>query len=89
MNWWQRFWTNPYKWGLWHWIGGRPWTFIIRDARQKYPTPWMLGIMVVSSIVGHYYWGWMLLIGFVVLLIGILWGHLWWGKVYIPNQKGD
>ena len=87
MNWSRWLDYNLYK-KLWSLIGKRPWTYIIRDARQKYPTPWMLGVMLVSSMLGHYYWGWLLLIGCVVLLIGILWGHLWWGTKHIPNQQG-
>ena len=87
MTWKEWLGYNLYK-KLWFWAG-RPFTYIIRDIRQKYPTPWMLAIMVVSTIVGHYFWGWMLLMVFVGLLIGILWGHLWWGTKYIPNQRGE
>ena len=76
-----------YKW-IWSRTTGRPFTYVIRDARQKYPTPWMLGVMVVSIVIGHFLWGWMLLVGFGILLVGILWGHLWWGTKWIPNQKG-
>ena len=35
MNWWKRFLSNPYKWGLWHWIGGRKWTYILRDIYHE------------------------------------------------------
>jgi len=81
-------WYNSYRW-WWSRIGGRKWTWIVRDARQKYPTPWMLGVMVVSAVIGHYFWSWWLLAAFGVLLIGILWGHLWFGTKYIPNQGAD
>ena len=27
MNWWRRFWSNPYRWGLWHWVGKRQWLY--------------------------------------------------------------
>jgi len=77
-----------YKW-LWSRIGGRQWTYIIRDIRQRRPTQWMLGIMVVSATIGHFFWSWWLLVAFGVLLLGILWGHLWWGTKYIPNQGGS
>ena len=76
---------NLYKW-LWSRIGGRPWTYIMRDARQKYPTPWMLGVMVVSATVSHFYWGKELLVWFGILLLGILWGHLWWGSKIVMGQ---
>ena len=78
---------NIYKW-LWSRIGGRPWTYIIRDVRQKYPTPWMLGVMIISATIGHFYWGWQLGVAFGILLVGIIWGHVWWGTKYIPDQKG-
>ncbi len=79
---------NLYK-ALWSKIGGRPWTYIIRDARQKYPTPWMLGVMIVSGTIGHFLWGWGLLIAFGVLLLGVLWGHLWWGSKWQKGQGGE
>ena len=88
MNWKKWLGYSIYK-KLWSLIGSRPWTYIIRDARQKYPTPWMLGVMAVGIVIGHYLWSWWLLIGFGILLVGILWGHLWWGSKYIPNQRGE
>ena len=77
-----------YKW-WWSRIGGRQWTYIIRDARRDYPTSWMLCVMAVSATIGHYFWSWWLLAAFVGLLIGILWGHLWWGSKDIPGQGID
>ncbi len=74
-----------YKW-LWSRIGGRKWTFIIRDARQKHPTQWMLGVLVFGATIGRFFWSWELLGAFGVLLVGILWGHLWWGTKYVPNK---
>ena len=76
-----------YKWWWSKWPG-RPWTYWIRDARQKYPTVWMLIVMVSSATIGHYFWSWWLLAFFVGVLIGILWGHLWWGTKHIPGQEG-
>lgn len=78
-----------YEWLYTHltpWIK-RPWTYAIRDARQKYPTPWMLCIMVLSATIGHLWWSWGLLIAFAGILIGILWGHLWYGTKIIIGQK--
>lgn len=74
-----------YKW-LWSHTTGRPFTYVIRDMRQNYPTPWMLGVMIVSAIIGHLWWSWGLLIAFGILLIGILWGHLWFGSLIIEGQ---
>lgn len=78
-------WYNSYRW-WWSRIGNRKWTYIIRDARQKYPTPWMLGVMVISATIGHYLGGWYLFFVFIGLLVGILWGHLWWGSKYQEGQ---
>ena len=35
MGFWQKFLKNPYKWGLWYWIGGRKWTYILRDIYHE------------------------------------------------------
>jgi len=79
---------NLYK-KLWSVELGRPSNKKKRDVRRKYPTPWMLGVMVVSAAIGYYFWGWMLLVFFCGVLIGIIWGHLWWGTKDIPDQPGE
>ena len=77
-----------YKWLYMHTPFKRPFTYVIRDARRDYPTPWMLGVLVIGAIIGHYFWSLELLWGFCILLAGILWGHLWFGSKDIPNQQG-
>ncbi len=52
---------------LWMSIGGRPWTYIIRDSYHQRPLIWFA----------------------IVTLIGILLGHLFWGKPWIPGQTGN
>lgn len=62
---------------LWHRLGGRPWTEIVReDARQEpllYLLIFMLGGLFLA-IKARQYW-WQILIGFMA---GVIVGHLWW-----------
>ncbi len=44
-----------YKW-LWTRIGGRPWTYIIRDNQRKYPLLWLLLFLVIGILLGHLFW---------------------------------
>ena len=50
---------NPYEW-LWRRIGGRPWTYIIRDSWHAYPLPWIIGLAIAGTgsgiILGHLFW---------------------------------
>jgi hypothetical protein len=78
---------NWYKW-LWTRVGGRPWTFIMRDCYHQAPIPTILFLLAVGATLGKYV-GWKaLLIYLVVLLLGNLVGHLFWGSKYIENQQG-
>ena len=62
---------------LWHQVGGKPWTELVREDQKRTPLLYMLiflgfGILV-SKLAGKYWW--QILIGF---LLGILCGHFWW-----------
>lgn len=62
---------------LWHQVGGKPWTELVREDQRRTPLLYMLiflglGILV-SKLAGKYWW--QLLLG---LLIGVLIGHLFW-----------
>jgi len=70
-------------------IGGRPWTYITRDARQKYPLPWQLGLAIIMILIGHYFWGSGLAKFGGGVLLGILMGHFWWGTPYQEGQGGE
>ena len=78
---------NPYKW-LWSKIGGRPWTYILRDvwheAEWVYQALWFaIGVVAAS------HFGWKgALIAFGIYTFGYINGHLWWGTKYIKGQKG-
>jgi len=88
MNWWQRFWSNPYKWGLWHWIGGRPWTYIMRDFYHKFEYLIIIGFFALGYFIRPHltireFW---LAIGAGTLCF--LLGHLFWGTDYKEGQQG-
>lgn len=83
----KEFWKNPYKW-LYTRIGGRPWTFILRDFYHKFEYLIIIGFFSVGYFVRPY-----LTLREFYLVVGIgtfcfILGHLFWGKLYIPNQQG-
>lgn len=85
---WNEFKKNPYKW-LWTRIGGRPWTYILRDIWHKYELVWIAVIFTGGVLLGHYCgFKTVLTIG-LSFLIGYLFGHLFWGSEYKENQQGD
>jgi len=89
MSLWHRFWSNPYKWGLWHWIGGRPWTHIWRDIYHMAP----LVIQVLWFFIGVAIFIWQGWIGvgifWAIYAFGFLEGHFHWGTKWIKGQQGD
>jgi hypothetical protein len=75
-----------YKW-LWSHIGGRPWTYIIRDFYHEVEFVVILGMLAL----GYYLARRVSLHDFVSILVvlaaGYLLGHLFWGTRYIPGQR--
>ena len=76
---------NLYKW-LYSRIGGRPWTFIIRDFYHQFEFFWIVGLVGLGVWLGHNYNWRSVLIGWLIFSLGYLTGHLFWGTRYIPNQ---
>ena len=76
---------NPYRW-LWSKIGGRMWTYIMRDFAHQNPML-VLFIGVGLGIWLHSWLEWRdLRIGSTFLLLG----HLFWGTKYRRGQgKGE
>jgi len=71
---------------LWSRIGGRPWTYILRDTWHKFEGLWIVSLVAVGALIGHWLWDlifWFLL----VFAVGYTAGHLFWGKEYIPGQR--
>jgi len=78
---------NLYK-ILWSRLGGRPWTFILRDLWHHFEWLWIIGLLVGGYLIGKN--GLDHLLGWVIAFtIGYVAGHLFWGTSYIPGQKGD
>jgi len=70
---------------LWSMIGGRPWTYILRDAWYRFEGLWIIGLIAIGALLGH--WLWELIFWFLlVFAFGYAAGHLFWGKEYIPDQ---
>ncbi len=73
---------------LWAHLGGRPWTYILRDLWHRYEWLWIIGLLLGGYSFGKHSFdhllGWL-----IAFTIGYVAGHLFWGKEYIPGQKGD
>jgi len=52
----KRDWLSKCYEALWSRIGGRPWTYIMRDSQQKYPLLWMLIFGALGIVLGHLFW---------------------------------
>jgi len=42
---------------LWSRIGGRPWTYIIRDSYHRRPLLWLALTTAAGILLGHLFWG--------------------------------
>ena len=73
---------------LWGRLGGRPWTFLIRDTWHKAEFVWIVGLIAVGVVLGHHF-NWIAILEIMgIFTIGFIGGHLMWGKAYIPGQEG-
>ena len=89
---------NIYK-ALWSRIGGRPWTYIRRDFWHRFEIVNIVFFVSIGFFSGIFYlrimkwvvsewWHPIILVaGFYT--IGVLQGHWFWGKSWIPDQKGN
>jgi len=41
---------------LWSRIGGRPWTYIIRDSYHGKPLLWLAIVTGIGILLGHIFW---------------------------------
>jgi hypothetical protein len=48
--------TRLYK-SLWIRLGGRPWTYIIRDSYHQRPLLWLALTTGIGVLLGHLFWG--------------------------------
>jgi len=81
---------------LWSLVGGRPWTYIYRDLWHKYEflpqAQWFfMGVLILYASEHWIEMSWIkaCIIFWVVYSLGYINGHFFWGRKYIPDQKGD
>ena len=68
---------------------GRPFTYWLRDLWHKMEFVWIVGLFAVGVAVGHNY-DWLTVLKVLgIFTIGYIAGHLFWGKNYIENEKGE
>jgi len=73
---------------LWTRIGGRPWTYILRDTWHKFEGLWIIGLVGAGALLGHWLWQDVFRL-LLVFTLGYIGGHLFWGTKYVPDQKGN
>ena len=82
---------NIYKWiytKVTPWIG-RPYTYLLRDLWHKCEFVWIMGLVALGVVLGHHY-DWITILEVLgIFTVGFIFGHLFWGKQYVPGQKGD
>ena len=80
--------SKLYRW-LWTKIGGRPWTYIIRDIYHLGEWFVLTGTLLLGVLLGKCLsWGQvMLAVG--ICTVGYIAGHCFWGTPYTPGQPGE
>ena len=73
---------------LWSRLGGRPWTYILRDWWDDCEFVWIVGLVSLGIWLGHVFTWQTVLKGWLVFSAGYLFGHLFWGTAHIRGQKG-
>lgn len=79
--------TDWYKM-LWSRIGGRPWTYILRDLWDDAEFLWIVTLVSLGIWLGHTFSFDTVIKGWLIFSLGYLAGHLFWGTKHIPGQKG-
>ena len=89
MNWKKWLGYNLYK-KLWSLTPiNRPFTFWLRDLWHKSEFIWIVGLVSLGVWLGHNFEWRVILSGWLIFSLGYLVGHLFWGKEYIPDEKGE
>ena len=72
---------------LWSRLGGRPWTYILRDLWHRFEWLWIIALLLGGYVIGKN--GFDHLLGWLIAFnLGYCAGHLFWGTDYVPGQKG-
>ncbi len=77
---------NLYKW-LYTRVGGRMWTYILRDSWVDVEVLWILGLLWIGAFIGLDEMKEVTIIGLVFYLLA----HLFWGtrQIYHQGLKED
>jgi len=80
MNWYKKLWSH---------IGGRPWTYIIRDVWHE--AEWLMqlfwfGLGFWAAFCISWQWG---LVAWGIYTFGYINGHCHWGTKWIKGQTGN
>lgn len=76
-------WVGELYRAFWKHVGGRPWTFIIRDFAYQNP----LLVLLIGINIGFWLAPYLRVIGLSYFAAGLLAGHLFWGTKYIPGES--
>ena len=88
MNWKEWLGYNLYK-KLWSLTPiNRPFTYFLRDVWHKCPFVWTMGLIALGVAMGHNLDWIEVLKWMAIFTAGFIFGHLFWGKKYIPDEKG-
>jgi len=73
---------------LWSRLGGRPWTYILRDIYHE--AEWLVQtfFFAIGAAAGHFAPWWALAAAWTLYTAGYISGHLFWGTGYRPGQQG-
>ena len=74
---------------LWSAVGGRPWTYILRDIwheAEYVPSVFLFALGVVAA---RYLSDIAIIALWVAYTFGYIGGHLFWGSTYKAGQTGD
>ena len=77
-----------YKW-LWQHIGGRPWTYILRDLWEDFEFGWIVVLVTAGILLGHYCSVRTILVIWLSWCAGYIMGHIFWGTPHVPGQTGN
>lgn len=72
---------------LWSGVGGRPWTYIIRDTWHQYEGLWIIGLVASGAVAVHYSDLLSVLKALGIFMVGYVGGHLFWGKEWKKGQE--
>ena len=69
-----QFWLKP--------ADRRPYTFILRDFYHDHPILWTMLMIGTGKFVIWLSWEW-----FIVFCVGLIFGHLFWGKKWVEGEQ--